>query len=133
MESSPGRPAGENEMIRETYKGRKLKVVKGGEYGYVRLFVNGVNRGTSLRTEAACIENAKSTIDFVDETPYEGRWAEEWYAPGTYELNEHGHVVAPGGICSCDYCEERRIQPCADITVGGTCVCNHCMKKYLDA
>lgn len=95
-------------MIRVTYKGRQLKAVKGNSFGKSRIFVNGVDRGEWLGTEAAQIESAKRTIDDVDSRPFEGRWGQEWYAPGTYELNEHDHVVAPGGVCSCDYCVTRR-------------------------
>jgi hypothetical protein len=118
-------------MIRETYKGRQLKAIKGKSYGTTRIFVNGTDCGEWLGTQAEQIEWAKRTIDDVDSRPFEGRWSECWYEPGTYELNEHGHVVAPGGTCSCNYCEERRIQPCADIKVDGSCVCDHCMKPYL--
>jgi hypothetical protein len=118
-------------MIRETYKGRQLKAVKGKAYGKSRISVNGTECGEWLGTQADVIEWAKRTIDDVDSRPFEGRWNECWYAPGTYELNEHGHVTAPGGTCSCDYCERRRVQPCANITAGGQCVCDHCMKPYL--
>lgn len=120
-------------MIRETYKGRQLKAVKGKSYANSRISVNGTDCGEWFGTQADVIEWAKRTIDDVDSRPFEGRWVECWYAPGTYELNEHGHIVAPGGICSCNYCKERRIQPCADITVCGVCVCDHCMKPYLAA
>lgn len=118
-------------MIRETYKGRQLKAVKGKSFGKSRISVNGTECGEWLGTQAEIIEWAKRTIDDVDSRPFEGRWNECWYEPGTYELNEHGHVVAPGGICSCDYCEKRRVEPCANITAGGVCVCDHCMKPYL--
>ncbi|HMG63266.1 MAG TPA: hypothetical protein VK599_09985 [Streptosporangiaceae bacterium] len=120
-------------MIRETYKGRQLKAVKGKSYANSRISVNGTDCGEWFGTQADVIEWAKRTIDDVDSRPFEGRWVECWYAPGTYELNEHGHVAAPGGICSCNYCKERRIQPCADIKVEGNCVCDHCMKPYLAA
>ncbi|MET7688018.1 hypothetical protein ABZT06_08555 [Streptomyces sp. NPDC005483] len=118
-------------MIRENYKGRQLKAVKGKSYAKSRISVNGTDCGEWFGTQADVIEWAKRTIDDVDSRPFEGRWNECWYTPGTYELNEHGHVVAPGGICSCDYCEKRRIEPCANITAGGQCVCSHCMKPYL--
>jgi len=119
-------------MIRETYKGRQLKVTKGREFGYARAAVNGVDLGHHMGDEAAALRWMKGTIDHADEAGMgAGRYGAEWYAPGTYELNEHGHVVAPGGICTCGYCEERRLQPCADIKVDGKCVCDHCMKPYL--
>jgi hypothetical protein len=125
----------ENEMIRETYKGRKLKVVKGrgADYGYSRATLNSVDLGKHMGDEAAALRWMKGTIDHADQVGMGGgRYGAEWYAPGTFELNEHGHVVTPGGICSCGYCEERRIQPCADIKVDGKCVCDHHMKQYLD-
>ncbi|GAB2717946.1 hypothetical protein [Streptomyces bullii] len=95
-------------MIRETYNGRQLKAIKGKSYGKTRIFVNGTDLGEWLGTQAEQIEWAKRTIDDVDSRPFEGRWTECWYEPGTYELNEHGHVVAPGGTCSCSYCISRR-------------------------
>jgi hypothetical protein len=118
-------------MIRETYKGRQLKVTKGKSYGKSRIVVNGTECGEWLGTQADVIEWAKRTIDDVDSRPFEGRWAECWYAPGTYELNEIGHVAAPGGVCSCDLCKTEPWNSCQNITAGGVCVCDHCMKPYL--
>lgn len=118
-------------MIRETYKGRQLKAVKGKSYGKTQITVNGAECGEWLGTQADVIEWAKRTIDDVDSRPFEGRWAECWYAPGTYELNEIGHVTAPGGTCSCDLCKTEPWNSCQNITAGGVCVCHHCMKPYL--
>lgn len=99
-------------MIRETYKGRKIRVVKGSNYGMSRIFINDVNNGEWMGSQEDVAASWKRTIDDVDTRPFEGRWAECLYAPGTYELNEHGHVVAPnGGICSCEYCVARTPQP----------------------
>lgn len=120
-------------MIRETYKGRQLKAVKGKAYGKSRISVNGTECGEWLGTQADAIEWAKRTIDDVDSRPFEGRWAECWYAPGTYELNEIGHVAAPDGVCSCDLCKTEPWNSCQNITAGGVCVCHHCMKPYLTA
>lgn len=117
-------------MIRETYKGRQLKAVKGKSYGKSRISVNGTECGEWLGTQADVIEWAKRTIDDVDSRPFEGRWAECWYAPGTYELNEIGHVAAPSGVCSCDLCKTEPWNSCQNITAGGVCVCDHCMKPY---
>ncbi|MFE2048033.1 hypothetical protein ACFXAS_05960 [Streptomyces sp. NPDC059459] len=118
-------------MIRETYKGRQLKATKGKSYGKSRIVVNGTECGEWLGTQADVIEWAKRTIDDVDARPFEGRWAECWYAPGTYELNEIGHVAAPGGVCSCDLCKTEPWNSCQNITAGGVCVCDHCMKPHL--
>lgn len=120
-------------MIRETYKGRQLKAVKGKTYGKSRITVNGTECGEWFGTQADVIEWAKRTIDDVDARPFEGRWAECWYEPGTYELNEIGHVAAPGGVCSCDLCKTEPWNSCQNITAGGVCVCTHCMKPYLAA
>ena len=114
-------------MIRETYKGRQLKAIKGKSFGKSRISVNGTECGEWLGTQADVIEWAKRTIDAHGLV----------VAPGFVEHHgqgqpyEGGHVVAPGGICSCDYCEKRRNEPCANITAGGVCVCDHCMKPYL--
>lgn len=118
-------------MIRETYKGRQLKAVKGKTYGKSRISVNGTACGEWLGTQADVIEWAKHTIDDVDSRPFEGRWSECWYAPGTYELNEIGHIAAPGGTCSCDLCKTEPWNSCQNITAGGVCVCHYCMKPYL--
>jgi hypothetical protein len=118
-------------MIRETYKGRQLKAIKGKSVGKSRISVNGTECGEWLGTQVDVIEWAKRTIDDVDSRPFEGRWAECWYAPGTYELNEIGHVVAPGGTCSCGLCKTEPWNSCQNITAGGVCVCTHCMKPYL--
>lgn len=118
-------------MIRETYKGRKLKAIKGKAFGKSRISVNGTECGEWFGTQADVIEWAKSTIDDVDSRPFEGRWAECWYEPGTYELNEIGHVTAPGGVCSCDLCKTEPWNSCQNIMAGGVCVCDHCMKPYL--
>jgi predicted heme/steroid binding protein len=117
-------------MIRETYKGRQLKATKGKSYGKSRILVNGTECGEWLGTQVDVIEWAKRTIDDVDSRPFEGRWAECWYEPGTYELNEIGHVAAPGGVCSCDLCKTEPWNSCQNITAGGVCVCDHCMKPY---
>lgn len=117
-------------MIRETYKGRQLKAVKGKSFGKSRISVNGTECGEWLGTQADVIEWAKRTIDDVDSRPFEGRWNECWYEPGTYELNEIGHVTAPGGACSCDLCKSEPWNSCQNITAGGVCVCDHCMKPH---
>lgn len=118
-------------MIRETYKGRQLKATKGKSYANSRITVNGTDCGEWLGTQADVVEWAKRTIDDVDSRPFEGRWNECWYAPGTYELNEIGHVTAPGGTCSCDLCKTEPWNSCQNITAGGVCVCDHCMKPHL--
>ncbi len=98
-------------MIRETYKGRKLKVVKtrGADWGYARLTVNGVDQGKYLGDEANALRSAKGTIDHADEVGVgSARYADHWYAPGTYELCDNGHAQEIGGLCGHSFCIERR-------------------------
>lgn len=121
-------------MKTETYKGRRLKVVKGRgrDWGYTRVTLNGADLGTHMGDENSTLRWLRGSIDHVDETGMgSGRYGAEWYAPGTYALNEAEHVVVPGGTCSCGYCESRPWESCQNITVGGTCVCVYCMKPYL--
>ena len=103
-------------MKRETYKGRKLKVVKtrGADWGYARLTVNGVDMGRYLGDEDNALRSAKGTIDHADEVGVgSARYADHWYAPGTYELCENGHAQEIGGLCGHSYCIERRPVPAA--------------------
>jgi hypothetical protein len=96
-------------MIQETYKGRELKVAKGGEGGTGRVgSINGqpmpVRYGVP---EQEVIEDLRRDIDFVDQAPVDGgRWAAWMYAPGTYELCEEGlHPKAIGERCLHKSCQ----------------------------
>lgn len=96
-------------MIHETYKGRKLKVVKGHEYGYARAFVNGVALGRQMGTEVDALKWMKAAIDSVDEVGVgSGRYGAEWYAPGTFELCDEGHAKEIGGECGHEWCVKQR-------------------------
>ncbi|UNO42442.1 hypothetical protein [Streptomyces sp. MST-110588] len=48
-------------MIRETYKGRQLKAVKGESFGKTRLFVNGADCGEWLGGPAEHVEVERRT------------------------------------------------------------------------
>jgi hypothetical protein len=96
-------------MIQETYKGRKLKVVKGGEGGTgLTGSINGqpmpVRYGVPKQE---VIEDLRRDIDFVDQAPVDGgRWEACMYAPGTYELCEKGlHPKAVGEPCRHKSCQ----------------------------
>ncbi|MEU1200175.1 hypothetical protein ABZ446_28675 [Streptomyces sp. NPDC005813] len=96
-------------MKRETYKGRKIKVVagRGAEWGYTRVTLNGVDMGKSLGNEDEALTSTRSYIDHADEVGVSSaRYGAEWYAPGSYELCEHGHVMPIGGECGHQYCVE---------------------------
>ena len=96
-------------MITETYKGRKIKVSKGREWGTLRVLVNSVDTGSRTGTdERAPLADVRATIDLIDQDPMPdgSRWGAEWYAPGTFELCAEGtHPMAIGGPCRHPYCE----------------------------
>ena len=89
-------------MIRETYRGRKLKVARGSTGGLVG-WINGQPMPTRYGVpEDEVIAQLRRDIDLVDQDPgVDGdRWAAYMYAPGTYELCGQGlHPKAIGGPC----------------------------------
>ncbi len=93
--------------LRETYKGRKLKVVKDRNGG----FVGSIN-GQPMPTvhggpEQKIIEQFHRDIDLVDQAPVDGgRWGAYLYAPGTYELCDNEHPKAIGESCRHSYCQQ---------------------------
>lgn len=98
-------------MIRETYKGRKLKVVKGrgADSHSARLTVNGVDMGMWMGTEKALLDSACGYVDHADEVGVgSGRYEAAWYVPGTYELCDAGHAKPIGGACGHDWCVKQR-------------------------
>ena len=94
-------------MITETYKGRKIKVVKGRDWGHSRVLLNGVDRGSFAETQQAALASIKGAIDHADRVGVSsGRYPAEFYAPGTYELCEHGHAMPVGGPCAHSSCRQ---------------------------
>jgi hypothetical protein len=97
-------------MLRETYKGRKLMVKKGREWGTMVGFVNGQSAvssyGSGPKGERKALDSMRATIDFIDRDPSVdgGRWGHYWYAPDTYEICPEGHAKDKGGACRHDYC-----------------------------
>lgn len=91
-------------MIRETYKGRAIRITKGtgrGEFGGLNAAVNGqpipFGNGTS---QQQALEQLRRDIDRIDREPVNGdRWPGYWYAPGTYEVCDLGHPKTIGGRC----------------------------------
>ncbi|MEO3974427.1 hypothetical protein [Streptomyces sp. CAU 1734] len=100
-------------MKHATYKGRKLKTVKGSDYGYVRYYVNGVDKGRHQGNEESALDYMRRIVDFADEVGVgSGRMTAEWYAPGTFDTCEHGHPKEIGEECPHTWCVEQR-QPIA--------------------
>lgn len=98
-------------MIRETYKGRKLQVVKAGS-GLVG-FINGQPMPARYGVpEREIIEQFHRDINYVNQLPIDGgRWGAYMYAPGTYELCENDHAKAPGEPCRHSYCQQAARRP----------------------
>lgn len=98
-------------MKRETYKGRKIKVVagRGADWGYTRITLNGVDMGKWMQSEDEALRSTRGTIDHADEVGVNGdRYGAEWYAPGTFELCDEGHVKEIGGECLHSWCVGQR-------------------------
>ena len=94
-------------MIQETYKGRKLKVVRAKD-GLGRVgSINGQPMPGSYQAEEAIAGQLRRDIDYVDRDPVDGdRWGAYMYAAGTYELCEKGlHPKAIGGQCRHKSCQ----------------------------
>ena len=89
-------------MLGETYKGRRLRVKRGREWGVLDATVNGCSAGSRTSCdEAAVMRDLRNWVDLIDQEPVNGdRWGAEWYAPGTYAMCGEGlHPVALGGEC----------------------------------
>ena len=98
-------------MIVETYKGCKIRVVKGkgSRWGYIRIVLNGVDKGYYLDSDTGAIQSIKATIDYAEEIgTADARFGPEWYAPGTYDLCPEGHVTPVGGACGHPWCVAQR-------------------------
>ncbi|MFD7999972.1 hypothetical protein [Streptomyces mirabilis] len=73
-------------MIRETYKGRELKILKARRPGHVRQFVGGkITNHAWPGTEEQAIDNLKRIIDLLDANGprWAGDEAPHWWPPAT--------------------------------------------------
>lgn len=101
-------------MITETYKGRKIQIVKGRgrDFGYSRVTLNGTDLGKWLGDEERVLQSLRGYVDTAESDGINGnKYGAEWYAPGTFELCENGHPREIGGECLHSYCIERRPAP----------------------
>src|SRR3954471_23878134 len=114
-------------MIRTTYKGRDIKVLKSTTPHCVKTFIGGHILSHAWQgTELQAADWFRQIIDRIDVNgpggnPYET--SPHWYAPGTFDTNQHGHVIAPGGACTCNTCltfPEKNV-PRAEVNS-----CRHC-------
>jgi hypothetical protein len=71
-------------MTTETYRGVRLKVTKGKEWGYLAHFVNGVPWGNWIgRDEGAALKSMHGYVDSAIERPdaYADYWQAGYRAP----------------------------------------------------
>lgn len=114
-------------MIRTTYKGREIKILKSTTPHCVKTLVGGhVISHAFQGDEIQALDWFRRAIDGIDakgpgDNPRET--LPHWYAPGTFDVNARGHVIAPGGACICNTCLEtpEKNVPCTDPTA-----CQHC-------
>lgn len=114
-------------MIRTTYKGREIKILKSATPGHVKTFIaSHVISHAYQGDEIQALDWFRRAIDRIDingpgGNPYEP--LPHWYAPGTFDVNGRGHVITPGGACTCNTCLEspEKNVPCTDPTA-----CQHC-------
>ena len=93
----------------ETYKGRRLKVVKDKASGGLVGSINGQPMPAEYGvSEQKIIGQFHRDIDLVDRLPIDGGYGAYMYAPGTYELCGEGHPVAIGGECLHSYCAKKK-------------------------
>lgn len=115
-------------MIRTTYRGREIKILKSRTPHCVKTHIGGhiISRAWQ-GNEIQALDWFRRYIDRIDanggpgHNPYET--GPHWYAPGTFDTNQAGHAIAPGGACTCNaclHCPEKNI-PRAQV---GSC--QHC-------
>lgn len=95
-------------MIRTTYKGRDIKILKSTTPYCVKTFIGShVISHAWQGDEIQALDWFRQAVDRIDQrgpgnNPYET--LPHWYAPGTFDMNRRGHVIAPGGACACNTC-----------------------------
>ncbi|MFI0900518.1 hypothetical protein [Streptomyces sp. NPDC020983] len=114
-------------MIKTTYRGRELKILKSATLGCVKTFIGGkVISHADPVNEVIALDALRLIIDRIDVNgvgnnptyalPY-------WYAPGTFDTNHAGHAIAPGGACVCNTCLSCPEKNVPRAVVGS---CQHC-------
>lgn len=114
-------------MIRTTYKGREIKILKSTKAHHVKTHIGGqVISHAWQGTEVQALDWFRQIIDRIDangpgNNPHET--GTHWYAPGTFDTNHAGHAITPGGYCTCNTCLACPEKNISRAEVGS---CQHC-------
>lgn len=98
-------------MIRETYFGRKIKVVrgKGRDLGFCIVTLNGAPQGRWMGDEPKVLNRIKANIEEVAKWGIDGNsYGIPWYDPSTVEDCGNGHAREVGGLCRHSWCVSKR-------------------------
>lgn len=114
-------------MIRTTYKGREIKILKSRTPHHVKTFVGGqvINHADPV-SEVVALDALRLIIDRIDAKGIGNNPTHvlpHWYEPGTFDTNHYGHAIPPGGACCCDLC---LMWPAKNISRAEVGSCRHC-------
>lgn len=101
-------------MIRTTYRGRNIKILKSRTLGCVKTIINDqiISHGWQ-GDDAQALDWFRQIIDRIENSGgpgmvamlIPGQYTEpHWYEPGTIDINSNGHATWPGNICMCSRC-----------------------------
>jgi hypothetical protein len=114
-------------MIRTTYKGRDIKILKSSTPGCVKTHIGGTIISHGFQgTDANAFDWFRAMIDRIDRSGPGSNSHEtgaHWYASGTFDTNAFGHVIAPGGACCCNTC---LASPERNVSRAEAGSCQHC-------
>lgn len=95
-------------MIRTTYNGRDIKILKSRTPHCVKTHIGGkVINHAWQGNEVQALDWFRRIIDRIDANGVGNNPTyalPHWYAPGTFDTNHAGHPIPPGGYCTCNAC-----------------------------
>lgn len=111
-------------MIRTTYRGRPIKVLKSRTPNCVKLVINDriISHGWQ-GDDAQALDWFRRIIDKIEANGGAGMVAmlipnqytePHWYEPGTIDVNPKGHATKPGGVCMCARCTTGEVNVIGD-------------------
>ena len=114
-------------MIRTTYKGRQIKILKSSTPNCVKTSIGDQTISHAWQgTDVQALDWFRQIIDRIDQRGPGNNptYAQpHWYEPGTFDTNHAGHAIAPGGACTCNTCLQQPEKNVSRAQVGS---CQHC-------